>query len=414
MDYNSCVEKLNKYGQNHLLAHYNSLSNFDKKILLDEISKVNFDLIEDLYKNKILKGINSKNFDLNPIVPLVLDNLGIDEIKELNNIGLSAISKNNVAVLLIAGGQGTRLGYEGPKGAFNLGLGDDTTLFKMQATDIKKLSLENNAQIPWYIMTSPQNHNETMDYFEKNNYFALDKKDIIFFKQEQMPSIDKEGKILLKSKCELSLNPNGHGGCISALRNYKLLDDMNNRGIKYIFFSSVDNYKAKMADPILLGACIKNDVDIAAKCIKKSNPEEKVGVFAYKNNVPSIVEYTELSDSHKYQIDAHDKNELAYRCANINAFVFKLDFLEKALAGQEEYHIAYKKIPYLNEDGQTAMPEKENGYKFESLYFDYFDFAKNMYLIEVKREDEFAPIKNLKGVDSLESALKYTLFDEIL
>lgn len=411
MENSDLIKMIQSYNQAHLLKYYDELDNHQKNTLLNQIQNIDFELIQSLYNSTKNKDKAELDYTLAPISPLVKNQLQDSDIKKLDNLGNNAISKGEVAVLLIAGGQGTRLGYEGPKGAFDLGLGDGTTLFRLQANQIKDLSKQNNSIIPWFIMTSPQNDKATKEYFHDNNYFDLGMENIFFFQQEQMPSITPDGKIILKSKYEISLNPNGHGGCISALRNYKLIDIMKKNGIKYVFFGSVDNFKAQMADPLLIGACIEQDVDIAAKCIKKTNPNEKVGVFAIKNDIPSIVEYTEISDFHKHQLDEDNPNELAYRCANINAFVFKLEFLERALEGKEKYHIAFKKIPCINEVGESIIPEKENGFKFESLYFDYFDFAKNIYLLEVEREKEFVPIKNLKGVDSLESALKFTLLD---
>lgn len=402
MDYNSTLEKLKSIGQEHLLRFYDELDDKDKAKLLNQINTTDIDGILKLYQDLVINHPQLEADEIKPIKSTHINSLSDSEKNRLRDIGLDLISRGKVAAFLVAGGQGSRLGFDGPKGAYDVGLPSHKSLFEIQADGLSSLHKETGFSIPWYIMTSPSNNDYTVNFFKEHNYFGLNKEDIKFFMQEQIPSVDSNGKIILSSKSDISLNPNGSGGCFLALRDNGLLDDMIKRGIEYIFFYGVDNILVKMADPILIGFAKENDKDITSKSVAKVNPSEKVGVFAYRNGKPSIVEYTELPEEMSQMRD--EDGSLLFKSGNINAMVFKIDFLKRALNYKPKYHVAFKKIKFITKNGDLISPEKENAYKFEGHYFDYFEHADDMAILDINRDEEFAPVKNLTGVDSAETA----------
>lgn len=402
MDYNSTLKKLSDLKQEHILKFFNDLSEEQKTSLLKEIETTNIEGILKLYDDLVVNKKEIISDEIKPIKSEHINNLSKEKKEQYIKVGKDTIKDNKVAAFLVAGGQGSRLGFNGPKGAFDIGLPSHKSLFEIQADGLMKLNRELNVSIPWYIMTSPQNNEYTVNFFKEHNFFGYKEEDVHFFMQEQIPSVDENGKILMSSKSSISLNPNGSGGCFIALKESGLLEDMINRGVEYVFFYGVDNVLVRMADPLLIGYAIEKGKDITSKSVAKTNYSEKVGVFAYRNGKPSIVEYTELPEDMAKLTD--DDGTLMYKSGNINAFIYKIDFLKRALGYKSKYHVAHKKIKYINENGELISPEKENAYKFEGHYFDYFEHADDMAILDINREEEFAPVKNLTGVDSAESA----------
>ena len=402
MDFYNAKKKLTEFNQEHLLQFFDELTDIEKDNLLEEINNTDIKGLLSLYNDLVLNSKNDISDKINPIDSINVNSLTNEEKNRLYNIGLDVIKDGKVAAFLVAGGQGSRLGFDGPKGAFDIGLPSHKSLFEIQADSLMEINKSANTSIPWYIMTSPQNNDYTVNFFEEHNYFGHNKNDIKFFMQEQIPSVDENGKIIMNSKSSISLNPNGSGGCFLALKENGLLKDMIERGIEYVFFYGVDNALVKMADPLLVGFAVDNNKDITSKSVAKTNYSEKVGIFAYRNGKPSIVEYTELPEKLAIQTDAN--GVLKYKSGNINAMIFKLEFLKRALNFKPKYHVAHKKIKYLNNDGILVAPDTENAYKFEGHYFDYFEHADDMAVLDINREEEFAPVKNLTGIDSAESA----------
>lgn len=256
--------------------------------------------------------------------------------------------------------------------------------------------------IPWYIMTSKENHDETVAFLEKNNYFGYDKNNVIIFKQSELPLVNTEGKLLINKENKIKEASDGNGGTYASLRKSGCLADMKERGVKWIFIGSVDNALLKMVDITLLGMAIKQGVQIASKSVVKANPHERVGVFCKMNGHPKVIEYTELPEKMAEEVD--QEGELKYGESHIMCNLYTIDAIEKVSKEQLMYHSAFKKNSYIDENGKEIIPEKENSYKFESFIFDAFEFFDDIAILRGKREDDFAPVKNKDGVDSPKTA----------
>mmetsp|Transcript_2082 Transcript_2082/g.5975 ORF Transcript_2082/g.5975 Transcript_2082/m.5975 type:complete len:486 (-) Transcript_2082:2528-3985(-) len=333
-----------------------------------------------------------------------------------NQAGLEAIRTGTVAAVLMAGGQGTRLGLSGPKGKADIGLPSGRTLFALIAERIRKLRLlalasapdndggsSNLPSLPLFIMTSPMNHEETENYFKDNSYFGLPSTDVICFRQGTLPCVEVEGddastmKIIQETADQVARAPDGNGGIFPALQSTGCLDDMVKRGIEHLHVFSVDNALVRPADPAFVGYCISQKADCGNKSVWRAAPDEKVGVLVTKDDRPMVVEYSELSASMASAVD--ETGKLKYGAANICSHYFSVDFIRNtvltASASDIPYHIARKKIPYWDsEQNETVTPDKPNGIKLEIFIFDVFPLSKSMAVWEVERTDEFAPVKN--------------------
>ena len=302
----------------------------------------------------------------------------------------------------MAGGQGTRLGYVAPKGTFKIGGGIDKSLFEALSDTIKEAREKYNTSIPWYIMTSRENNNATEKFFEKNDFFNLPYEDVKFFKQGELPMLDTNGKLMLDETGIIKLAADGHGGVFEALSKNGYIEDMKKRNIEWIFISGVDNVLAGLVDPIAVGLSVVNNTLATGKSVVKRNPSEKVGVFCKKNGRPYVIEYTEITDD---MANAKDKNgELLYGESHILTNLFNIKALEDISKNKLPYHSAFKKAKYMEKTGEIIKPEKPNAYKFEAFIFDAFESLDDMSILRVKREDEFAPLKNAEGEDSPDTA----------
>lgn len=401
MTFEEALAKLKEYNQEHLLKYYDDLKEEEKNILLGEIEKLDVKKIDGLYKDLVVNPKETLSSQLSSLKSVDIKSFSKEDRKRLISLGMEALRKGEVAILQVAGGQGSRLGYNGPKGTFSIGLPSNKELFKVQGERVKFLTQRCGHDIPWYIMTSPENNDATEEFFKNNNYMGLNKDSIKFYKQEVFPSVDKDGKIFLDSPFEISKNPNGSGGCFTSLKESGNLLDMKNKGIKYIFFCGVDNILVRMADPLFIGFAIENNKDITSKSVPKAYPEETVGVFTNKDGKPGITEYIELPPELAKLRDENGK--LLYGSGNILNHVFKFDFLEKVLEKKTKYYAQHKKIKHFN-GKEIEKPDSPNGYKFESLYFDTFSMGDGMAILDIIREEEFAPVKNKEGKDSKDSA----------
>ncbi|MAJ61442.1 MAG: hypothetical protein CBC48_16720 [bacterium TMED88] len=321
--------------------------------------------------------------------------------------GEDLLASGRVAILVVAGGQGTRLGFQGPKGAFPVGPLTDRSLFHLQAQKILGLSRKLGKPIPWYVMTSPATDSETRALFRAAGFFGLKPSDVMIFSQDQVPCSDLEGNLILEGCDRVAESPNGHGGSLVALVESGALDDMARRGIDRIFYYQVDNPLIRMADPLLLGLQEIQGAEMACKVIRKRDPQEKVGVLARVDGRAGIVEYTEIQDPEKSQIDS--SGELVFWAGNIAIHSFSTGFVRRVAEQADAllpYHASAKQIRQVNSEGQTVAPDEPNGYKLERFVFDALPAADRVSILEVRPSEEFAPIKNAKGKDSPDSVRK--------
>lgn len=397
MDINTVKRKLEKYGQTHLLKYYDELSEDERKELLTQIEETDFSVVE-LCENGG-KGVEKGN-----ITPLSVMQLSeIEENKEKYfNAGVSAIKSGKVGAVLLAGGMGTRLGSDAPKGMYNIGETKDVYIFEriirnlMDAVDIT------GSWIHLFVMTSDKNHESTIDFFKEKNYFGYNKEYITFFKQEMAPAADYNGKIYMESRSRMSTSPNGNGGWFISMERSGVLKKVKNAGIEWLNVFAVDNVLQRIADPVFVGAVIEKGCAVGSKVVKKASPDENVGVMCLEDGRPSIVEYYELTEE---LMNAKDETgEPAYNYGVILNYLFGVKELEEIMEKSMPLHIVKKKIPYMNEKGQFIKPESPNGYKFETLILDMIHLMKSCLPFEVIREKEFAPIKNRTGIDSVDTA----------
>ncbi len=335
-----------------------------------------------------------------------LDAVEVDEIAaradEFKKIGMEAIRAGKVGAVLLAGGQGTRLGFDQPKGTVNIGLTREIYIFECLMKNLMKVTDEAGAYIPLYIMTSVHNNQDTIDFFEKNHYFGYDSSYVKFFKQEMVPTVDHEGRVLMASETELAMAPNGNGGWFSSMVVDGMLQDVHERGLEWINVFAVDNVLQQIADPLFIGATLASGCESGAKVVRKAAPDERVGVLCTEDGKPSIAEYYEMTE--EMATARKENGDLLYGFGVILNYLFREDKLEEIADRHMPIHVVEKKIAFMDEQGNKVKPDKPNGYKFETLVLDMVHMMNDCIPYEVIREKEFAPIKNLHGVDSMDTA----------
>ncbi len=389
---------LEEKGQSQLLKYYDELDEKGKANLLSAIENLNWDF-EDALANPV--DMSGKDRDIRPISGLRLAD--IEKRKsEFEKVGVQAIKDGKVAAVLLAGGMGTRLGVDGPKGAYDIGATKPLYIFEQQMKNLLEVTDRCGALVPLYIMTSDKNHEQTTSFWKEHGYFGYPETQVKFFKQDMAPAVDYDGKIILERKDTPALSPNGNGGWFASLQRAGLCEDLHEKGVEWLNIYAVDNVLQRIADPVFVGATIVTGVNCGAKVICKTEPKEKVGVLCMDGDQPDIIEYYELTDEMANQRD--ENGDLAYCYGAIMNYLFRLSKLEEIVDKKIPVHIVEKKIECLCEDGVTRKPEKENGKKFETLAVDLIKPMASVLPFEVVREREFAPIKNKTGVDSVESA----------
>lgn len=335
--------------------------------------------------------------------------LGAMEIPEIEEkktgftkVGMDAIRNTKVGAVLLAGGQGTRLGFDKAKGMYNIGVTKELYIFEQLIANLKKVTAAANAWVPLYIMTSDKNDEQTRAFFEEHAYFGYDPAYIRFFVQEMVPAVDFEGNVLMESSDSLAMSPNGNGGWFKSLVKAGLDCDLEEKGVEWLNVFAVDNVLQQIADPVFVGATIASGCVSGAKVVRKTNPYERVGALCLEDGKPSIVEYYELTPEMAEAVN--ENGSLLYGFGVILNYLFRLDKLLEIESRQLPLHIVEKKVPYLDENGVLQKPETPNAYKFETLILDMIYMMDNCLSFEVVREKEFAPVKNATGVDSVESA----------
>ncbi|XP_057298013.1 UDP-N-acetylhexosamine pyrophosphorylase-like [Hydractinia symbiolongicarpus] len=398
---------LKKHGQEHLLKFWDTLSEEKQNSFLKELQSIDFTRVETLAAKAQadLSHCQDKKDDLMECLPKdVVQKKSAateEERQKWWDDGLKGISEGTVAVILLAGGQGTRLGVNYPKGMYDVGLPSKKTLYQLQAERINKLQqlaeekYGKKCAIRWYIMTSAATLKSTVDYFQENSYFGLEQSNVNFFEQHQLPCLTFEGKLILSSTGSVAKSPDGNGGLYYALKTGKILEDMEKFGVKQVFVYCVDNILVKVADPHFIGFCIQRGVEASNKVIIKEDPNESVGVVCKCEGKYQVVEYSEISPA-----TAEKRNQdgsLTYKDSNICLHFFTLDFLKKIISNHLDdlpHHIAKKKIPLVNEEGEVVKPSAPNGMKLEKFVFDVFQFTDKFAVFEVDRQHDFSPLKN--------------------
>ena len=398
MNYEQAKALLESKGQMQLLRYYDELDDAGKQKLLTAIENINWSFEDDLANPVDMSG---KGRDIRPIKGLRLAAINARKA-EFEKIGVEAIKAGKVAAVLLAGGMGTRLGVDGPKGAYDIGVTKPLYIFEQQMKNLAEVNAKCGVFVPLYIMTSDKNHDQTTSFWKEHGYFGYPETEVKFFKQDMAPAVDYNGKIFLETKDTPALSPNGNGGWFSSMMRAGLGEDLHKRGVEWLNIYAVDNVLQRIADPVFVGATIDSGVNCGAKVICKTNPYEKVGVLCMDGTQPDIIEYYELTEEMANQKD--ENGDLAYCYGAIMNYLFRLSQLEEIVNKKIPVHIVEKKIECLCEDGVTRKPEKENGKKFETLAVDLIKPMLSVLPFEVVREKEFAPIKNKTGVDSVESA----------
>lgn len=397
MNYKEAYAKLSKFGQEHVLKYYDSLTEDEKALLLKQIDETDFSVLE-AGKNG---GQNSKRGKITPLAAMQLKEIHQKEEK-FRATGLQAIREGKVGAVLLAGGMGTRLGSDNPKGMFNIGITKEVYIFQRLIENLMEVVKEAGAYVPLYVMTSDKNHEATVRFLKEHQYFGYDSNYITFFMQDMAPATDYDGKVYLEKTYKMSTSPNGNGGWYISMYKWGIAQKAIEAGVEWLNVFSVDNVLQRIADPVFVGAVIEENFVSGSKVVKKCSPDEKVGVMCLDDGHPSIIEYYELT---KELMDAKDEaGEPAYNFGVILNYLFRVSELEHIREKELPLHVVEKKIPYMNDEGQMIKPEKPNGYKYESLVLDMVYEMENCVPFEVEREKEFAPVKNATGVDSVDSA----------
>ncbi len=398
------INKLKKYGQEHIIKIMEKFNEEEKKKIIEQIENMDMDNIKKLYED-LTKNETIKEKNIEPICALKKNKLSNEELSIIDNLGVEIINSGKFAVATMSGGQGTRLGFSRPKGIFKIDVDPKPKyLFEIVCDTLKRANNKYNVVIPWYIMTSPDNNDEIVEFFEENNYFDYPKDRVMFFKQGQMPLIDENGKLLIGENKLIKEASDGNGGIFKSMKIHGCLDDMKKRGVQWVFIGSIDNILLKMADPTLIGLAEQRGVDIATKSVIKNGPKERVGVICKKDGKVGVIEYSELPEELAEAVD--DEGDLIYGESHIMCNLFSINILDKLANANLPYHKAHKKNSYMNENAEIVKPEEPNSYKFETFIFDSFNYVDEIAILRGVREIDFAPIKNKEGVDSPETAKK--------
>lgn len=394
MNKKEIYDRLLLQNQEHLLRFADELSEEQNNSLYSQLENLDYSVLNSNVSVQ-KRGVFSP-----------MDALTINEIKsrkdEFESIGIKAIQEGKLGAVLLAGGQGSRLGFEHPKGMFNIGESKTLYIFECLINNLLKVVKQADAWIPLLVMTSEENDLETKKFFAKHNYFGYSEANILFFVQEQLPTVDTNGKLMLSAKDKVSTAPNGNGGWYMSLIKSGIANTVKSAEIEWLNVFAVDNVLQKMADPCFLGAVIACNADSGSKVVAKADPHERVGVLCHEDGKPSIVEYYEMTNE---MIESHEPDgRLSYNYGVILNYLFKTDILNKIVDKELPLHKAFKKIKYIDDNGNTVFPDENNAYKFETLVLDMVKFQDSCLAYEVERDKEFAPVKNKTGVDSVETA----------
>lgn len=394
---------LEKYGQMHLLQFYDELTNDEKEALLQQILTIPFEEILHLYEKSKFDVFDSTE-EISPLSYICKDALSEKEISFYSDIGNKVIKNGKIGVITLAGGQGSRLGFKGPKGTFELDTKPKISLFEVLCNYLKSASSKFHVIIPWYIMTSTENYEATVQFFENKNFFGYPRDYITFFVQENLPIIDMNGKLVLEEIYKVKVASNGNGNLFSALEKQHVLEDMKKRNLKWLFVGGVDNVLLNPLDSLFIGLTVHSGNSVSSKTLFKDNPDDISWVFAKKDGKPAIVDCENFASEVSHVQD--DNGHYLYRETNMLAHLFHIDALYQMKNIPMPYHRAFRKSPFVNYEGMKQVPETPNIYKFEQFVFDAFSHFDDITLLRVNPKEEFAPIKDFNGPHNPEVAKK--------
>jgi len=396
-------KKLQSAGQENTLRFYDSLDAAGRAKLASQLDALDLPAIEQLIEHYVRsKPPFAVPTDIQPVraFPRLADAAHREQYQKAEQLGKSLLSQGKIAAFLVAGGQGTRLGYDGPKGEYPVTPIKQHPLFQVFAEQILAHSRDFGRPIPWYIMTSEANDAATRAFFAKNNSFGLDPANVFFFTQGMMPAFAPDGELLLAEKDSLALSPDGHGGSLRALHRSGALADMRRRGIEHLSYFQVDNPLVHAIDPLFLGLHALVGSEMSSKTISKAGPLEKVGNFVQADGKVQVIEYSDLPDALANQKNAD--GTLRFNEGSIAIHALAVSFIERLTAGALHlpWHRAEKKVAFVDDAGRTIKPEKPNAVKLEQFVFDAIPLAKNAMVYTTERSEEFSPVKNAEGNDS--------------
>ena len=396
MNYEEARKKMSDIGQEHVFRFFDELSDIQKRTLLQQIAETDFSVLR-----RINHGAGDERGVFAPLAAMQRSEIEARE-QELHDVGVKTIKEGKTAALLLAGGMGTRLGSDDPKGMYDIGLTKPVYIFERIISDLLDVVRETDTWIRLFIMTSEKNHDKTVAFLKEHDYFGYKEDRVVFFKQDMAPACDFDGKLYMEAKDRISTSPNGNAGWYSSMCRAGLDKILADEGIEWIDIFAVDNVLQRICDPCFVGATVLAGVSVGAKVVRKAAPDEKVGVMCLEDGRPSIVEYYELSDEMMNAKNAD--GDPAYNYGVILNYLFRTSELAGVADENMPLHVVKKKIPYIDESGTLIKPAEPNGFKFEQLVLDMIHQLSTCLPYEVIREKEFAPIKNPTGIDSVESA----------
>ncbi|MBR1592589.1 MAG: UTP--glucose-1-phosphate uridylyltransferase [Ruminococcus sp.] len=397
------LETLERLKQHHLINHIKNLTVSEIAGLKEQFAKLDFSVLNN-------NGHEEKRGKFQPLFAETLDEISKNRDKFIK-IGLDAIKQRKVGAVLLAGGQGSRLGFDKPKGTFNIGINRELYIFECLINNLLEVTEMAGVYVPLFVMTSVDNNKKTREFFEEHDYFGYSRENIWFFVQEQLPTLDTHGKLMLSARDKILTAPNGNGGWYISMDKTGMLDIVRSKGIEWLNVFAVDNVLQRIADPCFIGAVIDSGKVSGAKVVAKAAPDEKVGVLCLEDGRPSIVEYYEMTE--EMLTSREPDGTLSYNYGVILNYLFRVDKLDGTLSVKLPLHRAFKKIKYMNEKGNIIDPEEPNAYKFETLALDMVKLQENCLAYEVDRRREFAPVKNQTGIDSVESARELLIYNGI-
>jgi UDP-N-acetylglucosamine/UDP-N-acetylgalactosamine diphosphorylase len=407
-DIENLKRQLKKHNQTHLMALFSQLNTAQKQNLLTQIQELDFSKIDDWVNNFVRKStpaaipanlVPPRSYSPRPST--------LEQKRKYSKaieLGKKLISAGKVAAFVVAGGQGTRLGFDGPKGNFPISPVKNKTPFQIFAETIAAASKKYQTVCPWYIMTSPLNHAQTVEIFRSNDYYGLSKENVFIFQQGTLPNLDFEGRIILADKANIACSPDGHGGSLKALYKSGAIADMKKRSVEYISYWQIDNLLVNIFDPLFIGLHSLDAAEMSSKALIKAEPKEKVGNFCLVNGKVTVIEYSDLPD--EVAKKRNPDGSLVFELGSIGIHIINTSFIEKlnAKGFALPLHRAVKKIPCIDSLGNPVNPTRPNGIKLESFVFDALPLAEKSIILQTPRSEEFAPVKNAKGVDSIETA----------